>query len=916
MGSVGKLAAVLLGLVALANGQGLHKEHLECPFPEGQDVSSESECAKYSACMWEADEDACHMSNDQLAGYMVQGEPEVTATGYKVSLVKEDPSVTLFGEDVANLIFEVINHEDYHLQIKIYDADSSRYEVPVDLSFPDEIGTDPLYDVGFSEEGKPFHFNVTRKTTGTFVFRSIGPLTFEEHFLQLSTHLPSDYLYGFGENTHRSFKHSFEPRTTFPIFARDQPVGYEEMNEYGTHPYYSVIEDDEGNTHSVLIWNSNALEYSTFMDDVDPSMTIRSIGGIIDLHFFLGPTPEEVNSQYVGMIGRSAFPNYWSLGFHLSRWGYNSTEGLREVRERMKAAGIPQDVQTCDIDYMDKKRDFTYDPVAWADFADLIDDLHADDVKLTLILDPALVIDFDNYAPASRGRDSDVFVKWMSPDLVPEDQEPGANDYVTGYVWPDEKVVFPDFMKPETQTWWANELKEFHKVLPYDSIWIDMNEPANFGTNLDQPWNWPEGMDPWSLKCPDNEWDLPPYPTKMVRVGDNQSKKISDKTICMSSQHQDGHNNTFLHYDVHSLYGYYETLATYIGLQEVFPNKRPTVLSRSTFPGSGSMAIHWLGDNSAEWEQMHMSIIGMLEMNLFGIPMVGADICGFFGEPDMELCLRWMQLGAFYPFSRNHNTIGTAHQDPGMWPEVEENSRHYLLLRYKFLPYLYGLFHYAHMHGSSVVRPLHNIFPSDLTARDIDDQFFWADGIMVAPVITQGATSRDVYFPQGLWYDLENHNLAATGPVTLNVDAPLEVLPLYVRGGVMLAYQEPEVTTTKSRLNPFGMIIALDEDQYASGSLYWDAGDELNHVMDEVYMSHMTFANGSLISQSHHSTDPVAGLYISNLEFLGYPNIPSSVILDGVEQPESEWEYDADLQKLVLFTDIPLEQGDFTVTLA
>lgn len=83
---------------------------------------------------------------------------------------------------------------------------------------------------------------------------------------------------------------------------------------------------------------------------------------------------------------------------------------------------------------------------------------------------------------------------------------------------------------------------------------------------------------------------------------------------------------------------------------------RPFVLSRSTYAGSGRWASHWVGDNYSTWISMQTSIIQIMYFNMYGIPLVGADVCGYYGNTEVELCDRWMQLGAFYPLMRNHNS--------------------------------------------------------------------------------------------------------------------------------------------------------------------------------------------------------------------------------------------------------------------
>ncbi|EGW03465.1 Sucrase-isomaltase, intestinal [Cricetulus griseus] len=153
-----------------------------------------------------------------------------------------------------------------------------------------------------------------------------------------------------------------------------------------------------------------------------------------------------------------------------------------------------------------------------------------------------------------------------------------------------------------------------------------------------------------SLKgCSVNEMNYPPFTPGIL------DKLLYSKTLCMDAVQYWGKQ-----YDVHSLYGYSMAIATEKAVEKVFPNKRSFILTRSTFAGSGKHAAHWLGDNTASWEQMEWSITGMLEFGLFGMPLVGADICGFVADTTEELCRRWMQLGAFYPFSRNHNADGYA----------------------------------------------------------------------------------------------------------------------------------------------------------------------------------------------------------------------------------------------------------------
>jgi len=122
--------------------------------------------------------------------------------------------------------------------------------------------------------------------------------------------------------------------------------------------------------------------------------------------------------------------------------------------------------------------------------------------------------------------------------------------------------------------------------------------------------------------------------------------------------------------------------------------------------------------------------------------MVGADICGFNGNTTVELCSRWQELGAFYPFSRNHNSDDDMDQDPAsLGPVVIAAAKNSLEKRYALLPYLYTLFFKAHIYGDTVVRPLFFEFPNDAISYEIETQFLWGSGLMIVPTLYENATS-------------------------------------------------------------------------------------------------------------------------------------------------------------------------------
>jgi alpha-glucosidase (family GH31 glycosyl hydrolase) len=152
--------------------------------------------------------------------------------------------------------------------------------------------------------------------------------------------------------------------------------------------------------------------------------------------------------------------------------------------------------------------------------------------------------------------------------------------------------------------------------------------------------------------------------------------------------------------------------------------KRTMIIERSAFSGLGEFGSRWLGDNFSRAPYMGYSVTGIMAHNVIGIPLAGSDICGFNENTTPELCARWHTVGAFYPFSRNHNAIENNPQEPYMFSEdVYEGTTTFLdvmrksmRVKYSMVRYYYTQLHSIHRQGGSLYKPLFFEFPDDDSA--------------------------------------------------------------------------------------------------------------------------------------------------------------------------------------------------------
>ncbi len=517
-----------------------------------------------------------------------------------------------------------------------------------------------------------------------------------------------------------------------------------------TDPLYRSIPFYMGLTHGAaygLFFDNSFRTYFDFAKERHDTTSFWAHGGEMNYYFFYGPDLLSVAARYAHLTGTAELPPLWAMGYHQCRWSYYPEKRVKEIASAFREHKIPCDALYLDIDYMDGYRCFTWDYDRFPNPRGLIRELKDDGFRTVVIIDPGIKIDMDNEV-FMEGLEKDYYCKWPDGPLV------------KGKVWPGD-CYFPDYTKPEVREWWAGLFKDLIRREGVSGIWNDMNEPALF---------------------------------------DTASKTFSEEIL------HDYDGNICSHRKAHNVYGMQMSRATYEGVRRfAYPN-RPLMITRASYSGGQRYASVWTGDNVSSWEHLRLANIQCQRLSISGFSFVGTDIGGFNAIADGELLVRWLQAAMLHPLYRNHtmgnNIDGAAEvddtaveakalkfntdQEPWAYGEPYTSlAREAIEMRYRFLPYLYTAFRQHVETGKPVLRPLSFLDQQDPETYNRMEEFGVGDHLLVCPISEEGATSRKMYLPSGTWYAYD-HSIPQAGKCEIEVDAPLNKLPIYIRAGAVI----------------------------------------------------------------------------------------------------------------------------------
>ncbi len=611
-------------------------------------------------------------------------------------------------------------------------------------------------------------------------------------------------VYGLGENVRGINKRGYR----YVSFCGNSSMHVESLERmYCAHNFLIV---DGKRRFGVFVDSPGRVQFDIGFVNPDEFIITSELNDF-ELYIIEADTLREIVRTFRQIIGQSYIPPRWAFGYQQCRWGYESSDEIREVAARMKAEEIPLDSIGLDLEYLDDYKDFTINKENYSDFADLTKELKDDGVRLVPIIDAGVKIEKD-YNVYEEGVEKGYFFK-----------DKDGNDFV-GAVWPG-RCHFPDFLRPEVRKWFGNHY-QYLTDMGVEGFWNDMNEPTLFFTERGLK----KAIDVVD-ELKDSQLDIPKR-RRLLQAVNGMANNLEDYRAIYHTIE----GKQVSHDKVHNLYGYNMTRSAIEALDEILPNHRVLMTSRSSCVGMHRYAGTWQGDNYAWWSHILLNLKLMPSLNMCGFLYTGADIGGFHTDTNDDLMIRWLQLGVFTPLMRNHSAFNTRRQEPYLY-EMKGVMKEIIRIRYMLIPYLYSEFVRCALESDMLFRPLAFDYEGDDMAVQIEDQMMVGDSLMIAPVYTQNARGRYVYLPEDMMLvrlsspEKREYVFLEKGHHYIQVE--IHEMIFFIKTDKMIPLAMPEQNTDSMNFQQLELLCNVKEA--ASYSVYTDDGYTKDYSNPDYY---------------------------------------------------------------------------------
>ena len=478
---------------------------------------------------------------------------------------------------------------------------------------------------------------------------------------------------------------------------------------------------------------------------------------------------ENVVKNFTWLVGRQDLPPLWTLGYITSKYGYHNQQESEGVVDTFKYEGYPLDGMVFDLYWYGKEQDMgrlEWDKQQWPDHRAMLQNFKKKGVNVVTISQPYVL---------TNGRAIDNYRELDPKGMFCKTDGTDTTQRVT--IWVGQGGMF-DVSNPATRQWLSNR---YHSLTE-------------------------EGVTGW--------W------------GDLGEPEVHPEAI--------RHYNGLTAEQYHNYYGNEWSKLIYDMFKANYPDRRPMIMMRAGTAGLQRYSVFpWSTDVSRSWGGLEPQVTIMLNAGMSGLGYMSHDVGGFALDPekkrDGELYIRWLELGLFSPVLRTHSQDIA---EPYHYTEYGDLPRYIIKERYRWLPYNYTLAWENASMGLPMVRPLGFYESDNCMSRydNINDQYLWGHDVMVAPVIKQGATSRDITFPEGTWVDINNPEKRYNGHTTITYDAPIEMLPLFARAGAFIPqacytmdnvgdYNPNELDILYYKSDKESSYTLFDDDMHSTGTL-------------------------------------------------------------------------------------------------